>query len=197
MTLVALTGLSSGALHAVSGPDHVLSLAPLSVGQRHGAWRIGFAWGIGHALGTCLAAVALFCAVSMVSLQGLNVWAERIAGVALIVMGVLALRRRSGSQCERQSTVPRGVVLVGCLHGLTGAAALLLLLPVAFSASVLDKSLYLAGFSIGTTAAMAGLTASLAVVQRGRTLARWMQRLPVASSVASMALGAFWIIASA
>lgn len=68
---VALTAAGFGALHAVSGPDHLLSLAPLSIGQGRRAWRIGLAWGLGHAAGTALAAAAL---LAVLSGSGLEVW---------------------------------------------------------------------------------------------------------------------------
>jgi hypothetical protein len=70
--LALLTGLGSGAVHAVSGPDHVLSLAPLSVGRRRGAWRVGLTWGLGHALGTLLSALVLVFAAEAVDLHGVE-----------------------------------------------------------------------------------------------------------------------------
>jgi len=48
----AFLGLGSGALHALSGPDHLLGVAPHAVGRRRGAWRVGVAWGAGHAAAT-------------------------------------------------------------------------------------------------------------------------------------------------
>ncbi len=64
MGLLVAARLGSGALHAVTGPDHVLSLAPLAVAQeRRLAWRIGLGWGLGHAVRTLLVGlvVGLVC----------------------------------------------------------------------------------------------------------------------------------------
>jgi hypothetical protein len=54
MTSTVLFGASSGALHAVTGPDHVLSLGPIVLGSRRSPWRVGLCWGLGHAVGTLL-----------------------------------------------------------------------------------------------------------------------------------------------
>jgi hypothetical protein len=195
MGLVALAGLGSGALHALAGPDHLLSLAPLSVGRRQGAWRVGLLWGIGHGLGTLAAAAVLILALSTVDLQGVERWAERVAALALVVMGVVGLKRRPFSGTPKAET--RGVLTVGLIHGLTGAAALLLLLPVTVSGSMAERVLYLGGFSIGSTLAMAALTAGLAIFSRSHVLsAALMARVPRAASALSIVLGGSWMVGS-
>jgi hypothetical protein len=196
MGLVALAGLGSGALHALAGPDHLLSLAPLSVGRRQGAWRVGLLWGIGHGLGTLAAAAVLILALSSVSLHGVELWAERVAALALLVMGVVGLKRRpfSGGTAGAET---RGVLTVGLIHGLTGAAALLLLLPATVSGSTAERVLYLGGFSIGSTLAMAALTAGLATFSRSRAMsAALIARVPRAASALSIVLGSAWMVGS-
>ncbi|MFP2924577.1 hypothetical protein ACLESO_05050 [Pyxidicoccus sp. 3LG] len=193
--VMALAGLGSGALHALSGPDHLLSLAPLSVGRRHGAWRVGLLWGIGHGLGTLAASAVLMLVVSAVHLEGVERWAERIAALALMGMGLWGLRRRALSGNPEAAT--RGVVAVGLVHGLTGAAALLLILPATVSGSMADRALYLGGFSVGSTLAMAALTAGLASVsQSGRLSALLGARVPRAASALSIMLGSAWMVGS-
>lgn len=201
MAMAALTGLSYGALHAVSGPDHVLSLAPLSVERPRGAWRIGLTWGLGHAAGTVLAALVLLAMVSLLHVPGLESWAERIAGVALIVTGALGLRRHVQAQRAARSPGRSGmaqVFAVGCVHGVTGAVALLLLLPIAMSGSVAQRWLYLLGFSVGSTAAMAALTGALSAVhlvrRSGSGPASWTSKLPQLASIGSVALGLVWVV---
>jgi hypothetical protein len=195
MGLVALAGFGSGALHALAGPDHLLSLAPLSVGRRRGAWRVGLLWGIGHGLGTLAAAAVLIVALSAVDLHGIELWAERVAALALLVMGVVGLKRRPFSGAHGAET--RGVLAVGLVHGLTGAAALLLLLPGTVSSSTAERVLYLGGFSIGSTLAMAGLTAGLATFSRSRAVsATLMARVPRAASALSIVLGGSWMVGS-
>jgi hypothetical protein len=190
----ALSGLGSGALHALSGPDHLLSLVPLSVGRGRGAWRVGFVWGVGHAAGTAAAATLLLLALSAAHVEVVGVWAERIAGGALVAMGfanAVALRRARPP--EPGSAAARAAVFaVGLVHGLTGAAALLLLVPAAAGPG-LHAFPYLGGFSVGSTAAMAALTAALASLSRsGRLTPAVARRVPAAASFASIAVGVAW-----
>jgi hypothetical protein len=192
-----LAGMGSGALHALTGPDHLLSLAPLSMGRRHGAWRVGLLWGLGHALGTLVAAAVLIFTLSAFHLEGVERWAERIAGLALLVMGLWGLKRRALSESSPASA-SRGVVTVGLVHGITGAAALLLLLPAAVSGSNLYRCLYLGGFSIGSTLAMAAFTAGLAAFSRTRRMSATLgASVPRVASVLSILLGGVWMVGGA
>lgn len=195
MGFVALTGMGSGALHALAGPDHLISLAPLSVSRRRGAWRIGLLWGAGHALGSLAAAVVMMVAVSAAELEGIDRWAEALAGVALIGMGVIGLRRRISF--EDEASVSRGVFAVGLLHGVTGAAGLMLLLPGIVSGELLHRAVFLGGFSLGSTVAMAALTAGIALLARGRRVpAAVLTRVPKIASGGSILLGGAWVFAA-
>lgn len=49
MTAAILYGAGSGALYAVTGPDHVLSLGPVALRRKRGSFRVGLAWGVGPA----------------------------------------------------------------------------------------------------------------------------------------------------
>src|SRR5690606_31481365 len=84
MTSAVLLGASSGALHAVTGPDHVLSLGPLMLGRPPAPWRIGLSWGAGHALGTLLLALPVVWFTQSVHLPWLAALGDRLAGLALI-----------------------------------------------------------------------------------------------------------------
>ena len=189
-----LAGMGSGALHALTGPDHLLSLAPLSVGRRQGAWRVGLLLGIGHALGTLAAAAVLILVLSTFHLEGVERWAERIAGLALLVMGLWGFKRRAQSEAAA-SSAGRGVLTVGLVHGITGAAALLLLLPAAVSGSTLYRCLYLGGFSIGSTLAMAAFTAGLAAFSQSRRMSVTLgANVPRVASAFSVVLGGVWMV---
>lgn len=195
MPLIALAGVGSGALHALVGPDHLLSLAPLSLGRQRGAWRVGLLWGIGHGMGTLVAAGVLMLVLSAVHLEWVDLWAERLAGLALLGMGVWGLKRRIVPGSE--GGAPRGVVAVGLVHGLTGASALLLLLPVTVSGTGLEQALFLGGFSVGSTLAMSGLTASIAAFSRVRRVpASVATHVPRVASVFSIFLGGAWMAGS-
>lgn len=195
MVLAAMAGLGSGALHALSGPDHLLSLAPLSMGRRKGAWRVGLLWGVGHGLGTLMAAAVLLVALSAVHLEGVERWGDRVAAAALLGMGAWGLKRRALQAGDAKAT--RGVLTVGFVHGVTGAAALLLLLPAAVSGTPAERVLYLGGFSVGSTLAMAGLTAGLAAVSCARKVsASWGLGVSRLASALSVVVGGAWMAGS-
>jgi len=196
----ALTAVGSGALHALSGPDHLVSLTPLSVGRARGGWAVGLLWGIGHGIGTLLLGALLIAAASQVHLASAAVWAERAAGIALAGMGVhglVGLRRGLAPGSASRSIAPwKALVTIGLVHGATGAAGLLLLLPAAASASLAHRAVYLAGFTLGSTLAMAGLTAALAHASRWRRAAAVVRRAPAAASSVAIALGIAWVVAA-
>ncbi|MBI5362186.1 MAG: High-affinity nickel transporter, partial [Planctomycetes bacterium] len=52
--LVLAAGLGAGALHALAGPDHLAGVAPFAARAGRRAWRVGVAWGVGHAAGALL-----------------------------------------------------------------------------------------------------------------------------------------------
>jgi nickel/cobalt transporter (NicO) family protein len=194
--IAVLIALGSGALHALSGPDHLLSLAPLSVGRRRGAWRVGLLWGLGHGLGTLVAAAVLALAFSAVHLEGIDRWAERVAGFALLMMGAWGLRSRALSQPDSKGAF-RGVLGVGLIHGITGAAALLLILPAVVSGTGAYRALYLGGFAVGSTLAMAALTSAIAAFSRLRRMPEAVGRyVPRAASALSIVFGCAWVAAS-
>lgn len=198
---VALLGIGSGALHALSGPDHLLGVAPHAVGRPKGAWRVGLAWGAGHAVGTVAVSAVLLSAAAALHLDRVERWAERGAGFALVAVGVLGLLalRRARLDPSRSPAAATGGLLasagMGLVHGALGAAALVLVVAGAATPG-LDRWLFLGGFSAGSTAAMALLTAGLARAVRAPRLAAWIPRVAPVTSAASIALGVAWVAAA-
>ena len=172
----------------------MLSLAPVSFGRPRGAWRVGLLWGIGHGIGTIVAALGLFLFAAALPLSGLEAWAERLAGAALLVMGIVGLRKGAASVPMGAARASRSLVVVGCVHGLTGAAALVMLLPAALSSSLSFRALYVGGFALGSTLAMAALTSALAALCRRGRLQRATGWLTRAASVGAVLLGSFWLL---
>jgi hypothetical protein len=195
--IATVTGLGSGVLHALSGPDHLLALAPHSVRHRRGAWRAGFTWGLGHAAGTLAVAAALFGAFAWVHPAALGAWPDRVAGLSLAVMGALNLRAsRSGAAATAAGPRLRALFAVGLVQGVTGAAVLPLLLPAA-TADALYQALFLAAFAVGSTAAMTLVAFALAAITAAGGLGpRLAARLPAYASAASVAGGLLWIAAA-
>jgi hypothetical protein len=172
------------------------------VGRRTGAWRVGLAWGAGHAAGTVAVSTVLLSAASALHVAHVERWAERGAGLALVavgVLGLLALRRANLDPARAPAAAATGGLFasagVGLLHGSLGAAALVLVVAGA-AAPGAERWTFLAGFSVGSTAAMALLTAGLARAVRAPRLAALLPRVPPVTSAASIALGLAWLAAA-
>lgn len=205
MTSAVLFGASSGALHAVTGPDHVLSLGPLVLDVRRSPWRIGLSWGAGHALGTLLLALPVMALTHAVHLPWLAAAGERLAGLALLVTAAWSYYQ-ARSHALAASTVSAGAAggrvagragrnafLVGVVHGLTGAASLMLVVPMLASGAQLTSLAFLLAFAFGSTLGMALLTWLLARVG-SRLEPRAVGRSRGLLCAASGALGLFWLL---
>lgn len=195
MAMVMVIGASSGALHAVTGPDHVLSLGPTAVRMARGAWRVGLLWGVGHGIGTLLLALPLWALSRTVVVDGAFVSvAEGVAGVVLVVSGGLAVLRARPAAAVETTDARWGLSLwVGLVHGATGAGALLLVLPVLLHSSLSHIAAYLVAFGVGGALAMAALTTGVARV--GQHLgAEALLRVQRAGGAAAVLLGAWWLV---
>jgi hypothetical protein len=211
MTSAMLFGASSGALHAVTGPDHVLSLGPLVLDRRRSPWRIGMSWGIGHALGTLLLALPAVWFTQAVDLPWLAAVGDRLAGLALLLTAAWsfyqarahalsaarATAHEAGDGVRSPATTPgigRNAFLVGVVHGLTGAASLMLVVPMLASGSRVSSLAFLFAFALGSTLGMALLTSLLARLG-SRLEPRVLGRSRALLCAASAALGCFWLLA--
>jgi hypothetical protein len=192
MTLALIYGAGSGALHALTGPDHVLSLGPLALRRPHDSLRVGLHWGLGHAFGTLLLALPALLLAELIELERLAAHGTRIAGVALMataVLSLLSLLRAHGTASALESRSP---LVVGVVHGLTGAASLLLVLPMIASGSMARTLSFLFAFGLGSALAMAGLTFAIARVGQ-RLRAANVRRAQWALTGAGFAVGALFL----
>jgi len=193
MLIAALYGAGSGALHAVSGPDHLLSLGPLALSRPKQPWRLGLSWGLGHGAGTLLLGLPVLLLTRLGGLAALALWGDRLAGLALLgtaAWSALSLRARASDRAHEQ----RSPLLVGFVHGVTGAAGLLLVLPLLVRGSALHVALFLAMFALSGALAMASLTSLIA--RLGARLApRQVRRVQLAAIAASALLGLSWLLA--
>jgi len=118
-------------------------------------------------------------------------WGERLAGAALLVAAGFSLW--SKRHAAAAAVDARSPLWVGLIHGATGASSLLLLMPVMLSGALQHTLAYLAAFSIGSTLAMAALTATIAKVGT-RLSARVIERSQRLMALAAAALGLYWIV---
>jgi hypothetical protein len=193
MGTLVLFGAGTGALHAVSGPDHVLSLGPVALSAPRESVRVGLLWGAGHALGTLLLSIPLLLLARSMPLPSIAAIGERAAGAALLATAAWSFwRARTASQ--RVAADLRAPALVGLVHGATGAGSLLLMLPVILSGDVGRAALFLVAFAVGSTLGMAGLTALIG--RLGRTLqTRTLRGVQSVLLGASVLLGGYWLLA--
>jgi sulfite exporter TauE/SafE len=193
---VLLTGLALGAAHVFAGPDHLAAVAPLArAGGVRGAW-IGARWGLGHSGGVALVALAARWMLESAQVEALSSWSERFVGVALIALGLWgfyrSMRRALPEHAASERVHAHAAFGFGALHGLAGASHLLGVVPALAQPSRTDTLLYLAGFTLGTIAAMAAFSAAIAWTA-AHSSERWRARLGHASCAAAVLVGAWWL----
>ncbi len=196
MDFALLTGLALGAAHVFAGPDHLAAVAPLArVGGARGAW-IGARWGLGHSGGVALVALAARWLLESAQVEALSSWSERVVGVALIALGLWgfyrSMRRALPERAASERVHAHAAFGFGALHGLAGASHLLGVVPALAQPSRADTLLYLAGFALGTIAAMAAFAAAFAWAA-ARSSERWRARLGHASCATALGVGVYWL----
>ena len=223
MITVLVAGLVAGALHTLSGPDHLAAITPLSISQDRRAWRIGLRWGLGHALGVAAMGGLLIVFRQALDLDRFAWWSERLVGVVLIGLGVWGLRQamsrwvhshhhehdgaehahihfhRPGETTETNATHRHShtAFAVGLLHGFAGTTHLFGLIP-ALALPTAFAAVYLGGYGAGNLIAMGGF--AWLVGWGGARLGDWgvsAYRLVLgAGSVGAIAVGTVWLLAS-
>jgi hypothetical protein len=200
LSLVA--GLAGGAIHALSGPDHLAAVAPLSLGDRWRGLRAGFEWGVGHGVGVALLGLVAVVAHQLVPIEELSSWCEALVGYVLIGLGAWALWRARGFARD-SGTEPREEALrhhspatlgLGVLHGSAGASHLAVVLPAA-GLSLANAVGFLVFYVVGATAAMVvvGGAAGELSARGGR---RYLPVLLGAAGLVAIVVGAFWVVAA-
>ncbi|KAF4676292.1 hypothetical protein FOL47_006448 [Perkinsus chesapeaki] len=90
--VVCAIGTGIGLLHALSGPDHLAALIPLSVSlPKLRSFELGIAWGAGHGLGVGVLAVLIFAIKDITKIQFLDKYMDLAVGVTIIIIGFVAI----------------------------------------------------------------------------------------------------------
>jgi len=201
LSLVA--GLAGGAIHALSGPDHLAAVTPLSLGDRWRGARAGLEWGIGHGAGVGLLGLVAIAAHQAVPVDVLSGWSESFVGFVLLGIGAWALLRgyrfsSARPDADHEVAPPhhhRSATLgLGALHGSAGAGHLVAVLPAA-GLSTFGAAIYLVSYVLGAAAAMAtvGALAGEISARGGR---RFLPLILAGSGACAMVVGACWIVGS-
>ena len=205
--LPLLTGLLLGAWHVVSGADHLAAVTPLVLEHEHAREsspsKIGLAWGIGHASGVWLVGLALLAIGSLIPLELVGVWSERIVGVAIVAVGLWGLwrvRRGWGRTLEHahphheHAGPSRSALGIGLIHGVAGSSHLYGVLPALALVSA-ERVGYLIGFGIGSIVAMGLFAGAISmVINRVPGSRAIVQRWGLlVASIAAVVIGAAWV----
>jgi hypothetical protein len=214
MMLTLLSGAVAGALHVLSGPDHLAAVAPLALATPDRAWRQGWTWGLGHTSGVVLVALlALALREALPPVEVISSWSERMVGAALVIVGLWSISRalrighaphvhdgqvhdhthvRRGPDWARRAGHPHASFALGLLHGAAGSSHVLGVVPVLALPAGGSALAYLAAFGAGSIAAMA-VFAALVGGLRGRGLRRVEPALMAACGVLALAVGGAWL----
>jgi hypothetical protein len=189
LLIVLAVALLLGLRHATD-PDHVAAVSTLIAsdpedGARR-ARRLGFLWGVGHAL------ALLGFGLPIVLFRGylpepLQHALEALVGVVIVVLALrLLLRLRRGRS-------PRQAFGIGLLHGAGGSAGVGVLVVAAIPGEG-QAVAALVVLALGTAVAMAGLAAGMGhALARGPALDRTVALAPAMGAV-TLAFGAWYTL---
>lgn len=188
---IGLFGLVLGMRHATDA-DHVVAVTTIvsERGKAGGAALIGAIWGLGHTTTILLLGGAMIL-FGWIIPPRLGLALEFAVGIMLVLLGVLALRRRSHAAVpdtpQHRHVRPFGI---GLVHGLAGSAAVALVVLATISDARWAMA-YLALFGVGTLIGMALITAVLALPFRSGRLeaSRWPNALRIGAGVLSLGFG--------
>ena len=215
MFVPILTGLAAGAVHVVGGADHLVAMAPFSLNRPLAACRSALAWGAGHSAGVIVLALIAIGIKDLAHVEAMSSWAEFLVGVALLVVGALAVRTAFGLELHSHShshsdssTTHQHLHLhvrgqsnhrrhvhaasgLGLLHGLAGASHLLAALP-ALALPAHAAAGYLIAYLVGSIGAMFSVVAAVSLLTQ-RSGARLLPFLVGGTGALSIVTGAIWL----
>ncbi|HEX7184905.1 MAG TPA: High-affinity nickel transporter [Thermoanaerobaculia bacterium] len=204
--IAALAGLLAGFTHALAGPDHLSAVAPLVVNERRRGWSTGLLWGMGHSVGVWGVGLLALALRGFLPVGRISSWSERMVGAALIAVGLWGMRRAWLARCPSireagHSHLPGrpslAALWIGTLHGLAGSSHILGVLPALALPSVEGSVAYVAGFGVGSIAAMVAFSSALGLLAVRLTTVRGSrayQALLYGFSAASILVGGYWLM---
>ncbi len=211
-------GLIAGALHVISGPDHLAALAPLALQKPTQSLASGALWGAGHAGGVVVLGILGQVVGHLLDIELVSGWSEVVVGALLIVIGGWSIKKALGIVVhshphERAGEGPHehvhvhfkgeegehishrhAALGVGFLHGVAGAGHLFGVLP-SLALPPTSAALYLAAYLVSAVSAMAlfgGLLGRLALLKQGRAI----RPAIISSGVVSILVGAYWAVSA-
>jgi ABC-type nickel/cobalt efflux system permease component RcnA len=219
--LHGITGFLAGAVHVISGPDHLSAVAPLSIDGGKKSWKMGLLWGVGHTTGVLIVGLIALIGRELIPIEMISHWSERIVGVVLIGIGIWGIRKALRHRVHIHKHVHEGeehthihthsagmehsstgahrhthaALVVGIIHGLAGSSHFIGVLPALALPSTSASVFYLGGYGAGTIMAMVGFSALLGVT--AKKLAEKgvdiYKKMLITFSTAAIGIGIFWL----
>lgn len=217
-----LAGMLGAILHVVSGPDHLVAVAPFAIEEKKKSWKIGMFWGLGHLAGMLLIGLLVMIFKKVVPFEEISEYSERSVGIILVFLGVWILYKVYKS-AEHQHYHPHqyeddghlyfyphirhqngkkgffATFFVGMIHGLAGVAHMIIFLPLIGFVSVFEIGKYLSGFGIGTLAAMISFTflvGRFAIFTKADQNDIVFRNLRIISALAAILVGIYWFFSN-
>lgn len=219
--IIFLTGLAAGAIHVLTGPDHLAAIAPLSVESKKSTWLIGLKWGLGHSGGVFLIGLLALLFRELIPIDLISTYSERIVGIVLIGIGLWGIKKvfyrnihvhehkhdgerhihihthsslntHNKTEAHNHSHAALGI---GIIHGFAGSAHFLGVLPALALPTRVEAVTYLISFGTGTISAM--IIFSIIMGSLSIKFASFgntaYQGLLTTFSLAAIVLGGFWL----
>ncbi len=220
--IFALEGLLAGAAHVFSGPDHLVGVAPLAVERKRDVrpWVIGLNWGIGHGIGVALLGILGQVLLSTAQVEVASLWAERLVGLVLIVLGLNAMRRARGlvlhehvhthdgdthkhlhvhehsddshTKGQTSSHGHRHAALgIGLIHGLAGAGHFWVVLP-SLAMGPTQAAIFIASYIGASVLAMALFGGAIGKLAHSMG-SKGLRRLFMSTGAITVLVGVVWL----
>ena len=206
-------GFVAGVLHVFAGPDHLAAGLAVRTQRPGGGWYYGGIWALGHAGGLTLIGLLYFLIRETGFIGAISMFAERMVGVALILMGAWMLLRRhqpwdaSASETNPPSQMlswteirehPEGKAAIGFgfLHGTAGATHLIGLVPMFALQNPIEVLAYLAAYNGGILIAMSSFCYAVGLLYSKPSLGGVIPaaRIRLGVSLICVAIGAYWLL---
>ena len=214
MLISVLTGFAAGAVHVVSGADHMVAMAPSTIRKPRLALIDGLSWGVGHSAGVLFLSIFGILAKDLINIELMSSYAEFLVGISLLIVGLIAIRtslrlnihmhkhihgegtphkhfhfHALGNKIHRSHT--HAATGLGVLHGFAGASHLVAIIP-ALALPLVGALAYLFAYLLGSVFAMGCviLGISFAVNKANKMFYPFLMRSIGALSIVT---GIFWL----